>query len=227
MKSEELQLKIIPTRNPKPDFYEDYTQVFSCWFGVWTETYRELSGSDHLSSDDFTRQDEALALFSKGKCLGMVFMRNENLDSPAVIHDSYFGSWPAFLVNRLARHGSSMTIVSYLTGSQTARGNPIDGKFKMQEVLMALSALRFLDLKTDVMVATPRVAVGSGNSCKLAGSEVSFMGKQMHGVDIECVEFLPNRVKKMKFSDVVYKLWNERVTYGSNELKYNLELLGG
>jgi hypothetical protein len=214
---DDVQFHIIPTRFPQKHYAEIYFAAYACWMGVWTETFRELSQKEKIFSDDFTRQDEILALFRGNKCIGMVFMRSDDFSDPAIWHDSYFSAWPAFAIHRLSRNGSRFTICSYMTGSQDERGKPIEGKMKMQELLMALSSLRFLELGTDVMVGTPRLAVGMGNSCSLAGGTRIFMGLKMHGVDVECVEFTRARVQSLKFPDLVYKKWEERIHHSETE----------
>ena len=227
-----VRFHIIPTRYPMPHYQEIYHAAYACWMGVWTETYRELCQKDKIMSDDFTRQDEILALFQGSKCLGMVFMRSDSFSDPAMWHDSYFSVWPAFAIKRLTRHGSQFTICSYMTCAQDERGKPIEGKMKLQELLMALASRRFLELNTDVMVGTPRLAVGMGNSCTLAGGTRIFMGQKMHGVDVECVEFTRSNVEALKLPDLVYEKWENRIHHsrdeGRNETKRtDLRVVGG
>lgn len=228
MSSQDIKLHILPIGSPSPHYQELYFAAYSCWMGVWTQTYRELCQKDKIMSDDFSRQDEVMALFREDKCLGMVFMRSESFSDPAIWHDSYFSSWPAFAINRLSRHGDKFTIVSYMTGAQDERGKPVEGKMKIQELLMSLSSLRFLELGTDVMVGTPRLAVGMGNSCAQAGATRIFMGQQMHGVDIECLEFTKANVKALELPELVLRKWNERVQYNKNETNpKGLRVIGG
>jgi len=228
MPSQEFQFHIIPTRNPRPHYQEIYHAAYACWMGVWMETYRELLQKNVIMSDDFSRQDEVLALFKESKCLGMVFMRSDSFTDPAVWHDSYFSAWPAFAINRLMRNGSSFTICSYMTGAQDERGKPIEGQMKMQELLMALASRRFLELGTDVMVGTPRLAVGMGNSCALSGGTRIFMGQKMHGVDVECVEFTRPNVEALKLPDLVYRTWENRIQHSKTEFrKTDLRVING
>jgi hypothetical protein len=228
MPTHEVKLHIIPTRFPMPHYEEIYHSAFACWLGVWTQTYRELCQKSGIVSDDFTRQDEALALFQGNKCLGMVFMRSESFSDPAVWHDSYFSVWPAFAIKRLSRHGPRFTICSYMTGAQDERGKPVDGEMKMQELLMALASQRFLETGTDVMVGTPRLAVGMGKSCAQVGSSRIFMGQQMYGVDVECLEFTKSSVSALKLPDLVYKKWDERIVHLRSETnRADLRVVGG
>ncbi|MEK6554330.1 MAG: hypothetical protein AABZ31_03740 [Bdellovibrionota bacterium] len=219
METESVQLHIIPTRSPAPHYSELYFAAYACWTGVWPQTYRELTQKQNMASDAFTRQDEIMALFRGNKCLGMVFMRYESFSDPAVWHDSYFAAWPAFAIHRLLRHGPNLAIVSQMTGAQDERGKPIEGKMKIQELLMALSSLRFLEMGADVMVGTPRLAVGMGNSCSKAGATRILMGLQMHGVDVECLEFTRPNVLSLELPELVQRKWAERVHHSRSEQK--------
>lgn len=232
-----IQLHLMPARDCGGEFGELYTSAFSCWMGVWLETFRELTSRDRFFSDDFTRHDEIVALFRGAKCLGLVLLRTEKFSNPAIWEDSYFSSWPRFLVNRLSKFGDKFSIVSYLTGSQDERGKPVIGNLKMQEVLVACASLRFLEHGTNIMVGTPRIEVGSGKSCAMAGGTRIFMGQKMHGVDIECVQFTRDSVAGTEFSPLITSLWNHRLYHGgiqpagsvlSSELNQNsYQLIGG
>lgn len=115
LKPEEIELIIFPAKCPSKIFLEAYNQAYACWREVWDSFYKEMSTSEKLFSDTFSRQDEIITLFFRGECAALLFCREVDFSENATFHDSYFDIWPEEALKRLCKDGNKILLISQLS----------------------------------------------------------------------------------------------------------------
>ena len=156
--------------NLNPKRYEKIHQKsFKCWHEVWSEFYDSKDTGKHtLNSDEFTRQDDILALFYKGECFGITFFKEINWDDASASLDSYFNPWPQEAKDKLISRGKKILICSQFTIAKNFRGKTTDIQWKY--VLFGFIMKRFLESRVDGMTGTMRVKRGMGRVSFEAGA---------------------------------------------------------
>lgn len=156
--------------NLNPKRYEKIHQKsFKCWHEVWSDYYQSEHPSGHrLNSDEFTRQDDILALFYKGECFGITFFKEVHWDDLSANLDSYFELWPKEAVDKLLSRGKRILICSQFTIAKNFRGKTTDIQWKY--VLFGFIMKRFLEGRVDGMTGTMRVKRGMGRVSFEAGA---------------------------------------------------------
>jgi hypothetical protein len=151
---DELQLVFLPGKGPSITDLAIYNKVYACWKGLWKVTKIEHQDDSQLFSNDFTRQDEVLALIYKGECAGLCCLKAIDFSEGPSSDDSYFAKWPEFTIRKLQTYGSKILICSQLTVSPAFRKNFLGVSWK--DLLVALSARRLQDTSCEVMVGAVR-----------------------------------------------------------------------
>ncbi|HXH74194.1 MAG TPA: hypothetical protein VNJ08_04470 [Bacteriovoracaceae bacterium] len=65
----ELELILLPGKCPPKKYMHHYLKAYHCWREVWDKK------NGGLTSDEFTCQDEVIALFHKGECSAVCFLK--------------------------------------------------------------------------------------------------------------------------------------------------------
>jgi hypothetical protein len=128
----------------------------------------ELNNTEYMPSDNFTRQDEVLALFYKGECAGVTFFKWIDGNELPVIDDSYFKHWPEIAFRKLCLQGNHLVISSQFTLNFNFRKNFMNLPWK--DLLMALVAKRFVLSGCDAMAGTTRLAKNVGEVAYRTGA---------------------------------------------------------
>lgn len=165
----ELQLFLLPGKCPPKEHLETYLKAYHCWREVWEDAYKkELHVDKFLSSDDFTRQDEILALFHKGECTGMIFLKWVEAGEDPVIHDSYFKVWPEIAFRQLCSRGPNVIVSSQFTVHFKYRKN--SSQIPWKDLLMGLVMERFRHSDQDAMTGTMRLQKNMGEATYRGGA---------------------------------------------------------
>lgn len=146
-----------------------HQKSFQCWHDVWGDYYTSEHPSGHrLNSDEFTRQDDVLALFYKGECFGITFFKEVYWDDISAPLDSYFELWPNEAMEKLISRGKKISICSQFTVAKNFRGKTTDIQWKY--VLFGFIMKRFLESEVNAMTGTMRVKRGMGRVSFEAGA---------------------------------------------------------
>src|SRR5580692_9143278 len=174
-------------------------EAYRCWSDVWKTTLRELDNLPDVPSDEFTRQDEVVALFHEYECIGLTCLRWVDTSRPMFLDDSYFKIWPKAATDAAREHGPRICIVSNLTVAapwRRARG------LSVMEVLACLSLDRFLRSSGDAVVGTPRADRGVNRVCYGLGFRPLAREVVHHGVKIDLVGFYRRASERLPLSPV-------------------------
>lgn len=165
----ELQLILLPGKCPPQEYLEYYLKAYHCWREVWEDAYKkELHQDKFLVSDDFTRQDEILALFHKGECTGMIFLKYVEATEDPVIQDSYFKVWPEIAFRKLCSQGPKVIVSSQFTVHFKYRKN--NSGIPWKDLLMALIMERFRHSDQHAMTGTMRLVKNMGETTYKGGA---------------------------------------------------------
>ena len=154
MNSNDLSLIFIAGNQVESQMIESYKEIFSHWQRVWSETFKEVEGSQTLFSDDFTRQDEIMALFYKTTCISICCHRLGNLALPSFKKDSYFKAWSDESIQALAKDGQSIIIDSQISVDPEHR--KLEGGIRVIELMTCLSLQHLTQLKVSGITAAAR-----------------------------------------------------------------------
>ncbi|MFA6237599.1 MAG: hypothetical protein WC635_09760 [Bacteriovorax sp.] len=144
-------------------FHRIYDLSFEAWHKTWEKTYSlDFHSSDKLASDEFTRQDEILCLFSGNECAALCFFSNVNMNDQSALLDSYFQCWPEDAIAGLVARGSSIIICSQFTVCENFRktGAPELGNSPWKILLIGMLCKYFMASGKDGMTGTTRVNKG-------------------------------------------------------------------
>jgi hypothetical protein len=178
------------------------------WHDIWLQTLHELDGVTHISSDEFTRQDQVCALFSAGRALSLVCLRGVDLASSAGRADSYFQLWPPGALQQLGTQ--QLGIVSHLGIAPEWRGSAVDapgGAIPLIALTIALSLLSFRQSGADTAIGAARKDRGIDRVGRELGAHR--IGQAViHGIPSDIVRW--DRSDASALPEVVHELWARR-----------------
>lgn len=213
-------------------FSEIHQKSFKCWHDVWGDYYTSEHPNGHrLNSDEFTRQDDILAIFYKGECFGITFFKHVNWNDISAPLDSYFELWPEESMNALVSRGKNIIICSQFTIAQNYRGKNTDIQWKY--VLFGFIMKRFLMTSADGMTGTMRVKRGMGRMSYEAGAvpilqNLVYKDHEDESVDLvgfyhkEVSEAYKNNIYSVKFD----RCWDRLNENLDQKNKHQLKLVG-
>ena len=154
--------------NPK-NLHNVYNKTFSSWYETWDSFLHQEHHSPHkLNSNEFTRQDDVLALFYKGECFAITFFKEINWEDPTARLDAYFNPWTLDAIVGLTARGNNILNCSQFT--ITAAFRNIKANIPWKYILSAFNMKRFLESTADAMTGTMRVKKGMGKMSVEAGA---------------------------------------------------------
>lgn len=219
-----IQLVVIPARFVHADYREYYNQAYNLWKSVWAETYEALDGLDHLCSDDFTRQDEILCLFSGRKCVALVFFRFIDLQDHAHRDDTYFKVWPDEAMTGLKREGSKVLLGSYITTDESVRRGSLG--ISIKDLLVNLSVKKFIASSANAMTGVMRNNKGMSKCVYNVGAETLVQNHMAHNVSVDIVAYFKKTVRVAEeYKFLVDRLWKNKIQFSDTSLfeKLNFE----
>jgi hypothetical protein len=161
--------------------------AYRCWREVWTATFAELDGVDRVHSDDFARQQEFVALFEEGRCIGLVGFRFLDLATEMACEDSYFKIWPEPVIVRARSISRVVCVMSNLTVHPSSRGSL--GSTSVKEILTILATNRFAASVCSLALGTMRNNRGMSDLVYRYGATCLVPNAVLHGVSVDLVEF--------------------------------------
>lgn len=190
----ELQVILLPGKCPPKQHLDTYLKAYNCWREVWEETYKkELKLNKYLTSDDFTRQDEILALFHKGECTALVFFKWVDSSEDPVAHDSYFKVWPELALRKLSSRGPRILVCSQFTVHSKYRRN---SSVSWKDLLIGLLVERFRFSDCDAMTGVTRLQRNMGEATYRSGAEPLMKGIPFTAEDdlVDLVGFFHDKI---------------------------------
>jgi hypothetical protein len=193
---------------------EDITRgVWPCRavYEAWLQTWSDVFERSPLYSDAFTRQDEILALFSRGECAGMAFFRSVDVSKGWNRNDSYFGAWPDSAIRGLSEQGSRTLVCSFFTVTSQFRKDRTE--ISVKDLLLSLLVRHFLDSDCDVMTGNLRNSKGVNTLCFRWGASLLVSDVVVHGEKSDLVGFFRDRVRLDGVPEVTKlseEIWNRK-----------------
>jgi hypothetical protein len=200
-----------------------YLKTYECWKEVWEKVYRDEMKLTHTHfSDDFLRQDEIVALFTEGKCVGMAFMRFCDLRLLPFQQDSYFRYWPPQKIEEVLHMGNRVSLASYFTVHPDFRQvrEPVCWK----ELLLSLFVDAYCEHEVDVMITAARKLRSNEKLCqklnaKVLAENVPFTidGKEVG--ELTDLVYWPREKISLKsewMEELRKDIWNKRIIANEN-----------
>lgn len=78
--------------------YETLDSIYLSWKKNWFELFETIDNKEHCMSDEFSRQDQFLALYLNNRIAGSIGFREVNLKTEIGRDDSYIKPWPKSLI---------------------------------------------------------------------------------------------------------------------------------
>lgn len=216
-----LLLNPLPLRNI-------HQKAFHCWHETWEDYFH---GEHHINnvlySNEFTRQDNVLALFYKDECFAITFFKEVIWDDVTAPLDAYFSVWTPEALKLLRQKGDNILICSQFTVAKKFRSRKTNIPWK--SILFNLSIKCFLESTSDVMTGTMRVSKGMGKMSVLAGGDL--LAENVFCTDhenefVDLIGFFPEGVGKVyeqnPYKEQLNAAWDRR---NANGYKTQLRLV--
>lgn len=186
-------------------------RAFKSWHQVWSAAFEEVGIEKKLFSDEFTRQDDVMALFEGDKCLASLFFRNVDLSQDLHRMDSYFAEWPELAVQRLMRDSQHICVGSQTTVIPEARGRY--KQISMKRLLLALLVQYCIhNDDSSAVTAAMRNAKGMQKVGCEAGATLLQADVPVHGEPTDLMAFYKKDLLNFKhqYHELASRLWNGR-----------------
>jgi len=182
--------------------------AYELWHSVWLATFRHLAGASHLDSNEFTRQDEILALSHAGVCISITALRWIDRTTRIGREDSYFRPWPP---DALQKIGPLLAVSSNTVIAETFRGARIqsDGAEpqRLSELIIGMALRRFAASKFHEFIGVAR------NDRKMDRVAAALGGKVIgriivHGIESDIMLFARSALPA--FGPAIEEIWTRR-----------------
>lgn len=211
--SKDLQLVLLPAKNPLPEFYPLYNKAYDLWQEVWGGFWRELGRVN--ASDGFIRQDEVCAIFHGDECIALTIQYVANLELQANRDDSYFSR--VWLKQNLPILDP---FLPYIYCGNNITTNPKYRQkafgFSLKDVLAGVCVEAFLDHKEcKVMASSMRRDRGVTDLALRFGAEkVYSYYAEDYKFDLDLVLFDRNKVHPCTdpiAREIIRELWKNKI----------------
>lgn len=99
-----LRFLVSPTRFFNHAISQDIEKAYQCWRETWGHAFqKEMNQTDHLYSDNFTRQSKVAVIFHGEHPLGVCTLNTFDLRLKQDLDDSYFKVWPDHVLDELKK----------------------------------------------------------------------------------------------------------------------------
>lgn len=194
MRSSEFSLVFVAGNRVEPELLEKYKTIYNHWHTIWSATFQEIDEGDGLFSDQFTRQDEILALFHNDVCVAVCCHRLVDMRMPSFKKDSYFEPWTDYALQRLRKNGDKVIIDSQVS---------VDPKFRKMQ-----NGMKFIDLMAYVSFL---------HLSRLQISSITAASRNLRSMDSVFEKFGPEHLEKDVLyhgeSTSLYALFPEQITF--------------
>jgi hypothetical protein len=183
--------------------------AYEVWRDGWAGTLREVAGMARIDSDDFIRQDEIGILSLAGECVSLTALRWCDLTLPMSAEDSYFRSWPALAMDRIARSvvciSSNSLLVPEWRGALVEDASGAQMQLKL--VMLGLTVQRFLSSTAHYIVGVSRNDRSMNRVAKELGL-ASIAQLEVHGIESDIMLADKSTARAPRIP--VEELWNRR-----------------
>lgn len=204
------RLVILPGKHPPQAMTREWEETYRSWKCVWSAAYAEAKLSKPMHSDEFTRQDDVMALFEGDRCLMSLFFRDVNLTHVAPREDSYFAAWPASCIEALQKYSSWVSVGCQTTVIPEVRGN-YQG-YSMKRLLLALLAQYAMHSRCSSVTAAMRNLKGMQTAGTEAGARLLEADVICNGEATDLMAFFGSELRDFRHQYQVEAetLWNAR-----------------
>lgn len=210
-----LQLIIMPGQRPPLWQREMYETAFETWRTVWEEAAHEIENfPKKVYSNDFTRQDEILAVFKGDECAVLGFWTELDLSYEVSIADQYFQSWDKESLKELIKFGALIGKYSYLTIPKAYRRWSKEVGVSLKDLHVGLSGLRFLESNCVAMPVTTRNNKKMNQVCLNGGAQLIKKDVMQYGSEVDLMAWYRHTVKLNKDIEfLAQQLWISKLDY--------------
>jgi GNAT superfamily N-acetyltransferase len=216
-----IKLYLFPGNYQGGEHQEAYEKAFTCWREVWESVFKnEMNQEKHLYADDFLRQDQVVALFAQGQCVGVAFMRTVNLKSSVVQNDSFFRFWQEEHRDKILKTSSHISLASYFTVHPDFRQQGFGVCWKT--LLLGLFVEAFRHGETDLMITAARKVRSNEKLCRKLGaktlaSDVPYLTEARAQIENEIADMVywdksPFKLDDEFTLDLQDRIWSERIS---------------
>lgn len=213
----DLQLYLIPSRNPPAALKHTYNASYGLWESVWLKTLGELDGLKVLSSDGFTTQEFFAVIHSQGSPMALCCYKTLNLSIPCHHKDSWLAPWPKEILAEISQTYSRALIPSWLTVHDDFRKSAGYQGANLALILSELISVICLHTKASIAFGTPRVDRSVNKLVYQAGATCLLSDVIHHGVPVDLVAFIPEKLRTVEFTSETTRLWNQRIDFTQPE----------
>jgi hypothetical protein len=206
----DIRLSVFPGNSLVQESSQDREISYRCWKSVWGEVFqKEMQLDKTIYSDEFSRQDIIVSLFSQERCVGLAMIRLLPLDSELSFEDSFFRFWTAASLKKVSHltQNSPLALASAFTVHPDFRGR--SNSINWKSLLLALFLEKFLTTEGQIMITAARKLRSNEKLCQKLGAQL-----------IEAnVPYVQNgRQIKGELADLLYWPRNLFIDLGSPEL---------
>lgn len=216
LKVDALEFYVLPGKCAPKAYQDKYNSTYACWKKLWDATFqKEFQLDEELYSNDFSRQDEVLALFYENQCVGLCCLRIVDFREEATLADNYFRKWPEISRARLRSYGDRTVICSNLTLSYEFRKGYLGVSWK--DLLSTFAVQRFLQLDCDSMAAAVRRRRGMDKATYQVGFRPIFQDLPYLGEEsVDLVVCFKDTVETSCFGDLVNEIYARAIILTTN-----------
>ncbi|MGE4130048.1 MAG: hypothetical protein AB7F86_00335 [Bdellovibrionales bacterium] len=192
-----------------------YERVYDCWHTIWSQTFREIKGLEHLFSDEFDRQDEVTAIFEGNRVIGVFCYGWHNFQLRSHLNHSYFKAYPPETLAQLKELGAHL-VMSMGNLAVVPEWRKVNNGI-IADGLIGLGCKRFLSSDCDHLIAYTRNDRKVNQLCYGHGAKCLKSGYSQHNVEVDIIAIDRKTAvlgKTAEVSQFVENLWERRVVHG-------------
>lgn len=219
-----LKLVIIPCREPVPvEALKFYNSAYQLWHRVWSETLKELDGVEKLFSNEFTRHDFAVVLFSNDTAISLACYSSVNLKLDSRLNDAWFESWPQeILIKQKERDGEGV-LAAWFCAAPEYRKTYINSSINIAKLMVEAFGRVVLDGAYSVGYGVSRNNRGVNKMLyEIGGTK---LGESVaHGCAVDLILIEPENVhlNQLSYSNIFKKLWENKIDFRVRDYEQKL-----
>lgn len=217
-----LQLIIMPGQRPPSWQRSMYESAFETWRTVWEEAALEIENfPKKVYSNDFTRQDEILAVFHNNECTSLGFWTELDMTLNTSQADQYFQSWDQESLGQLTKYGSQIGKYSYFTVAKPYRTWSRQMGISLTDLQVALFGYRLLESQCSAMTGTTRNNRKINLVCERGGAQVIRRDVMQYGSEVDLMAWYRHTTRPYKDIEfIAQKLWINRQDFKLTRRNY-------
>lgn len=210
-----LQLVVLPGQRPPSWLKKMYEAAYITWKTVWEDAAKEIENfPTKLYSNDFTRQDEVLAVFLGDECTSLGFWTELDMSYITSCEDQYFQSWDEHCLGELTKFGPIVGKYSYFTVAKPYRQWSRDVGVSLTDLQVALFGFRLLDSRCSAMTGTTRNNRKINLVCERGGAQLIRKDVMQYGSEVDLMAWYKHTAKPFKEIEyLAQKLWTNKIDY--------------